>query len=143
MARSESQVDIDVDVDVEQVTVQWLQIANGVARGRLAPEEGAARLAALAEAHPEDREWLEDEVEMIRRYFALDVAERIHNGEGSYWDKLRQVVDALLDERLDHNRALELLTLIDAQHPEQTEETFKLISGIQESPLRRMLDTDD
>jgi hypothetical protein len=143
MVKSESQADIDVDIDVEQVTVQWLRIANGVARGRLTPEEGAARLEALAEAHPEDREWLEDEVEMIRRYFALDVAESIRGGEGSYWDKLRQVIDALLDERLDHDRALELLTLIDNQHPEQTEETFRLISGIQESPLRRLLDRDD
>lgn len=139
MAESASQT----DVEVEQVTVQWLQIANGVARGRLAPEEGAARLAALAEAHPEDREWLEDEVEMIRRHFGLDVAEIVRKGEGSYWDKLRRVIDALLDDRLDHERALELLTLIDSQHPEHTEETFKLISGIGESPLRRILDTDD
>lgn len=139
MAESGSQT----DVGVEQVTVQWLQIANGVARGRLAPEEGVARLEALAEAHPEDREWLEDEVEMIRRHFGLDVAESVRKGEGSYWDKLRRVIDALLDERLDHERALELLALIDSQHPEHAEETFKLISGIKESPLRRILDTND
>lgn len=143
MGESKSQVDIDAHIDVEPVTVQWLQIASGVARGRLAPAEGAARLEALAEAHPDDREWLEDEIEMIRRYFALDVAESICNGEGSYWDKLRRVIAALLDERLDHDRALELLTLIDTQHPEQTEETFRLISGIQKSPLRRLLDRND
>jgi hypothetical protein len=139
MAESASQT----EVEVEQVTVQWLQIANGVARGRLAPEEGAARLAALAQAHPEDREWLEDEVEMIRRHFGLDVAEFVRKGEDGYWTKLRRVIDALLDDRLDHERALELLRLIDSQHPEHTEETFKLISGISESPLRRILDTDD
>jgi hypothetical protein len=139
MAESGSQT----DVEVEQVTVQWWQIANGVARGRLAPEEGVARLEALVEAHPEDREWLEDEVQMIRRHFGLDVAESVRKGEGSYWDKLRRVIDALLGERLDHERALELFTLIDTQHPEHAEETFKLISGIKESPLRRILDTDD
>ena len=134
----------ELPTDVQEITFQWLQIANGVAKGRLAPEEGVTMLKRLAkEAHPEDREWLQDEIETIRRQFGLDVAEQIQDGQGDYWDKLRMVIEALLDERLDHERALALLGAIDAQHPEQTEQTTKLIAGIADSPLRRLLRSDD
>jgi len=133
----------EIPADVRTVTLQWMQIANGVARGQLAPEQGVALLQALAEAHPADGPWLQDEIETIRRQFGLDVSERIHAGQGSYWDKLRSVLDALLDERMDHERALSLLALIDAQHPEQTEQTTKLITGIENSPLRQLFDSDD
>lgn len=134
----------ELPTDVQEITFQWLQIANGVAKGRLAPEEGVTMLKRLAEeAHPEDREWLQDEIETIRRQFGLDVAEQIQDGQGDYWDKLRLVIEALLDERLDHERALALLGAIDAQHPEQTEQTTKLIAGIADSPLRRLLRSDD
>lgn len=133
----------ETPTDVEEVTFKWMQIANAVAQGRLVPEQGIAKLQALAEAHPADNDWLQDEIETIRRQFGLDVAERIRDGQGNYWDKLRSVIDALLDDRLDHDRALELLTAIDAQHPEHAEQTAKLISGIADSPLRQLLQMDD
>ncbi len=134
----------ELPTDVQEITFQWLQIANGVAKGRLAPEEGVALLETLAaEALPEDREWLQDEIETIRRQFGLDVAEQIRAGEGDYWEQLRLVLEALLDERLDHERALDLLGAIDAQHPEQAEQTAKLIAGIADSPLRKLLSPDD
>jgi hypothetical protein len=133
----------ELPVDVQEITFQWMQIASGVAQGRLAPEQGVTLLQALAEAHPEDREWLQDEIETIRRQFGLDVAERISAGRGAYWEKLRLVIEALLDERLDHERALALLQAIDAQHPEHTAETSKLLDGIADSPLRQLLKRDD
>jgi hypothetical protein len=133
----------ETSADAHEVTFQWIQIAQAVARGRLAPEEGVARLRALADEYPADRDWLWDEIETIRRQFALDVAEDICNGQGSYWDKMGSIMQALLDERLDHERALELLWLIDADHPEHAEQTARLIDGIANSPLRRLLETDD
>lgn len=129
--------------DMEGITFKWMQIANAVAQGRMAPEEGMAKLQALATAHPDDRDWLEEEAETIRRQFGLDVAERIYAGHGSYWDKLRAVINALLDDRLDHERALELLASIDSQHPEHNDQTARLVSGISDSPLRRMSQKDD
>lgn len=125
--------------DVQEVAFEWLQIASGVAQGLLAPEEGVVGLQALAEAYPADRDWLQEEAETIQRQFGLDVAERIHNGEGSYWAKLRLVILALLDERMDHERALTLLRTIDVQHPEHAEETARLIDGIENSPLYQYL----
>ena len=80
---------------------------------------------------------------MIRQQFGLNVAESIREGQGSYWEKLRSVIEALLDERLDHDRALELLKLIDADHPEHAEQTARLMSGIADSPLRWFLGMDD
>jgi len=134
----------ELPTDVQEITFQWLQIANGVAKGRLAPEEGVAMLRRLAEeALPEDREWLQDEIDTIRRQFGLDVTEQVGEGRGDYWEKLHLVLEALLDERLDHERALALLGAIDAQHPEQTEQTAKLIAGIADSPLRKLLNSDD
>lgn len=129
--------------DVQEVTFKWMQIAQAIARGRMSPEDGVARLNALAEAHPKDRDWLTDEADTIRRHFGLDVAESIRAGQGNYWDKLRSLVDALLDERMDHERALELLHLINSDHPEHTEQTSKLINGIADSPLRQILDLKD
>ncbi len=133
----------ETPTDVQEVAFKWMQIANAVAQGRLTPEDGVNRLEALAEENPEDRDWLRDEIETIRQQFGLDVADSIRSGEGSYWDKLGSVMQALLDERLDHERALELLRLIDADHPEYAEQTAKLIDGIADSPLRRYLDMDD
>jgi hypothetical protein len=132
-----------IPTDIQTVTLKWMRIANGVARGHLGPEEGIAMLQALAEENPEDRDWLQDEIETIWHQFGLDVAEKIRNGQGSYWDKLRLVLNALLDERMDYNRTLDLLMLIDAQHPQHTEQTSKLINGIEDSPLRHFLETDD
>jgi hypothetical protein len=133
----------ETPTEVAEVTFQWMQIANAVAQGRLTPEEGITGLQALADAHPADRSWLEDEIETIWRQFGLDVARRIRSGQGNYWDKLRSVLDALLGDRLEHDRALELLMAIDAQHPEHTQQTGKLIRGIADSPLRRLLRADD
>ena len=79
----------------------------------------------------------------LRRQFGLDVAERVNDGQYAYWDKLRLVIEALLDERLDHDRALALLQAIDAQHPEHSAETSKLLDGIADSPLRQLLKSDD
>jgi hypothetical protein len=132
----------EIPIEVEEITSKWMHIANAVAYGRLDPEEGVARLQDLAQANPADRDWLQDEIETIRRQFGLDVAERIHKGQGDYWDQLRAVIDALLDDRLDHDRALSLLEFIDAQHPEHTDNTQRLISGVANSPLRRMVGTD-
>jgi thioesterase domain-containing protein len=137
MAEAENQT------EVREVVFEWLQIASGVAQGLLAPEEGVAMLQALAEAHPADRDWLQEEVGTIRHQFGLDIADLIRNGESSYWDKLRLVIKALLDERMDHELALALLRTIDAQHPEHAEQTAALINGIENSPLRRLLDMDD
>ena len=133
----------ETPTDVQGITFKWMQIAQAVARGRLASEEGVIMLQALAEAHPADRDWLQDEIETIRRQFGLDVAKSIRDGQGSYWEKLHSVIDALLDERLDHQRALELLRLIDADHPEHTEQTARLVSDIADSPLRQFLEMDD
>lgn len=133
----------ETPTDVEEVTFQWIQIANAVAQGRLTPEEGVAGLQALAEQYPADRDWLQDEIETIRQQFALDVADSIRDSQSSYWDKLGAVMQALLDERLDHKRALELLGIIDADHPEHSGQTAKLIDGIADSPLRRYLEMDD
>jgi hypothetical protein len=129
--------------DVQEVALKWMQIARAVARGRQTPEQGVRRLEALAEAFPEDRAWLEDEIGTIRYQFGLDVAESIRDGQYSYWDKLGAVMQALLKERLDHERALGLLEQIDKDYPEQNEQTAKLIEGIAASPLRRYLDPDD
>jgi hypothetical protein len=137
MAAAEDQIGI------QEATFEWLQIVSGVAQGLLAPEEGITMLQALAEAHPADRDWLLEEAETIRRQFGLDVADRIRAGEGGYWDKLLSVVEALLDERMEHERALELLALIDEQHPEHTEQTNALLSDIEDSPLRRFLEMND
>ena len=137
MAQKETQT------EVQEVAFEWLRIASEVAQGLLAPEEGIAMLQALAEACPTDRDWLEEETETIRYQFGLNIADAIQAGEGSYWDKLLSVVEALLDERIDHERALGLLALIDAQHPDHTEQTAALISDIADSPLRQFLDMDD
>lgn len=137
MAREKTQI------EVQEVTFEWIQIASGVAQGLLEPEEGAAMLQALAEAHPADYEWLQEEVETIRHQFGLDIADYVHHGQGSYWDKLRVVIMGLLDERLDHKNALALLRTIDAQHPAQTEQTTALIEGIESSPLYQFLKTED
>jgi len=134
--------EIQLSIETQDVAVQWFQIAKGVAQGQLTPEEGIAGLHALAEAYPTDRDWLQEEIETIWRQFGLDVAEHVRAGYGSYWEKIRQVVTALLDERLDHARALELLALIDAQHPEHTAQTAHLVKGIRESPLRHYLEKD-
>jgi hypothetical protein len=128
---------------VQDVTVQWMQITGAVAHGRLSPEDGVAKLQALADAYPKERDWLEEEIKTIRWQFALDVAEQVREHRGSYWDRLRMVIQALLEERLDHNRALLLLKIIDADHPEHAEHTARLIDGIAESPMRQSLDTDD
>lgn len=133
---------VEEQTDVQVVAFEWMRIASGVAQGVLAPEEGVAGLLALAELHPADRDWLREEAEMIQRQFGLDVAARVHAGEGSYWSKLRCVIDALLDERLDFDRALTLLRTIDAQHPEQTAQTAVLIDGIENSPLYQFLIAD-
>jgi hypothetical protein len=133
----------DSPTGAEGITFQWIQIANAVAQGRLPPEEGVARLQALANEHPEDQEWLRDEIETIQQQFGLDVVNSIRDGQGSYWDKVGAVMQALLQERLDHTRALELLHVIDADHPEHAEQTAKLIDDIGNSPLRWYLETDD
>ena len=127
--------------DPEGVVFEWMRITQAVARGRLVPEEGVARLQALAEAHSADRCWLQDEIETIRRQFALDVTQSVHSGQGGYWDKLRAVIGALLDERLDHGRALELLQRIQTDHPEHAGQVAQLIDGIATSPLRELLDS--
>jgi hypothetical protein len=132
-----------IPTDVQDVTHHWMRIANALARGQLAPEDGVARLRTLAEEYPEDREWLDEEIEIIRRQFALDVIESVQGGQGSYWEKLRLVIQALLSERLDHDRALELLKSIDAGYPEHAAHTAKLIEGISQSPLRRYLEKDN
>lgn len=126
-----------------EVTLQWMQIASGVAQGLIAPEEGVAMLKALVETHPADRDWLQEEIATIRYQFGLDIADQIRDGGSSYWDKLLLVVEGILDERLVHTRALELLALIDTQHPEHAEGTSTLISDIEDSPLRRFLEMDD
>jgi hypothetical protein len=126
-------------IEIQEVTLEWIRIASAVAEGLLGPEDGAVMLQALAEAHPADYDWLLEEVETIRRQFGLDIADYVHNGQGSYWAKLRLVVTGLLDERLDHEHALELLRVIDGQHPEQTKQTTVLIEGIENSPLYQFL----
>jgi hypothetical protein len=73
----------------------------------------------------------------------LNVAEIVRDDQPSYWDKLGAVIQALLDERLDHERALELLEQIDRDYPEQNEQTANLIEGIAASPLRRYLNPND
>jgi hypothetical protein len=127
----------ETPTDVEDVTLQWLKIANAVAWGRLSPEEGVAELSGLADAHPANRDWLDEEIEIIERQFALDVVRSVRGGQEGYWDKLRLVIRALLDERLDHDQALKLLKLIDLNHPEYSAHTARLIDGIAASPLRQ------
>lgn len=127
--------------DVHDVTSQWLQIARAVARGLLSPKDAVARLRGLAEEHPGDRDWLDEEIDIIQRQFALDVVESVRDGQEGYWDELRLVIRALLDERLDNDQALELLKLIDLNHPEHAEHTARLIDGIAESPLRQGIDS--
>jgi hypothetical protein len=127
----------ETPTDVDDVTLQWLQIANAVAWGRLSPEEGVAELKGLAEAHPGNRDWLNEEIDIIERQFALDVVKSVRGGREGYWDKLRLVIRALLDERLDHDQALQLLKLIDLDHPEHAAHTARLVDGIAASPLRR------
>ncbi len=134
--------EIQLAIETQDVAVQWFQIAKGVAQGQLTPEEGIAGLQALAEAYPADHDWLQEEIETIWRQFGLDVAERIREAQTGYWEKIRQIVMALLDERLDHARALELLSLISAQHPEHAAQTARLVQGIQDSPLRHYLEID-
>lgn len=124
------------------VAMQWFQIAKGVAQGQLTPEEGVAALHALAMSFPDDRDWLQEEIETIRWQFGLDVAEAIQEGRGSYWEKIRLILTALLDERLDHARALHLLSLVAEQHPDQAEQTARLIEGLDNSPLRHLLDAE-
>jgi hypothetical protein len=126
--------------EIQEVAFEWLRIASGVAQGLLAPEEGVVMLQALAEACPADCDWLREEIQTMRRQFGLDVADAIRNKQGSYWDKLLSVVETLLDERIDHARALELLAVIDEQHPEHTEQTLALISDIVDSPLYQFLE---
>ena len=133
----------ETPADVQDVTVQWMRIANAVARGQITPEDGVSRLSALAEESPEDREWLDEEIDIIRRNFALDVVESVRGGQGSYWDKLRLVIEALLNDHLDHDRALTLLRVIDKDHPEHAEHTARLIDGIADSPMRAYLREDD
>ncbi len=130
-------------IGAEGITFQWIRIANAVAQGRITPEEGVAQLQVLAKEHPEDQEWLQDEIETIQQQFGLDVVNSVREGQGSYWDKVGAVMQALLQERLDHIRALELLRIIDADHPEHTEQTTSLIDDIGNSPLRWYLETDD
>ncbi len=130
-------------IEIQEVTLEWIRIASAVAEGLLGPEDGAVMLQALAEAHPADYDWLQEEVETIRHQFGLDIVDHIHHGQGSYWAKLRLVVTGLLDERLDHEHALELLRSIDAQYPEQTEQTTLLIEGIENSPLYQFLTGQD
>jgi hypothetical protein len=125
------------------VAFLWMQIASGVARGRLTPEEGVARLRELAQAHPADREWLQEEMETIRTQFGLDVTEAVRAGQGGYWGKLLAVIEALLSDRMEHARALDLLRSIDAQYPEHTERTTRLIADITDSGLRRFLNDED
>ena len=133
----------ETPADVQDVTVQWMQIANAVAHGQLTPEDGVSRLCALAEESPDDREWLDEEIDIIRRNFALDVVESVRGGQGSYWEKLRLVIEALLNDRLDHDRALILLRVIDKDHPEHAEHTARLVDGIADSPMRQYLREDD
>ena len=127
----------------QTVTSEWMRIGSRVAEGLLTPEDGIAALQALAEAHPDDRDWLQEEVEMIQHRFGLDIVARICAGSDGYWDKLLSVIEALLDERLDHKRALALLETIDTQHPEHAENTAALKSDIENSPLRQLLAMDD
>jgi hypothetical protein len=129
--------------EVQQVTLEWLRIASGVAQGLLEPEEGAAMIQALAEAHPADYEWLQEEAETIRHQFGLDIADYVYHGQGSYWEKLRAVINGLLDERLDHEHTLTLLREIDARYPEHTRQTGALIEGIENSPLYQFLTMED
>jgi hypothetical protein len=128
---------------IQEVAFEWLRIASGVAQGLLAPEEGVVMLQALADACPADCDWLQEEIKTLRYQFGLDIADAIRNKQGSYWDKLLSVVEALLDERIDHAHALELLAVIDDQHPEHTQQTTTLISDIVDSPLRQFLKIDD
>jgi hypothetical protein len=129
----------ETQIGLQDVTLEWIRIASAVAEGLLAPEDGAVMLQALAEAHPADYEWLREEVETIRHHFGLDIVEYVRHGQGSYWTKLRLVITGLLDERLDHAHALELLRALNAQHPEHTEQTTVLIEGIENSPLYQFL----
>jgi hypothetical protein len=129
--------------DVQEVALKWMQIARAVAWGRLPPEQGVRQMEALAEAYPADREWLEDEIDTMRHQFGLDVAESIRDDRATFWNKLGAVIQALLDERLDHDRALELLERIDRDYPEHHEQIGKLIEGIAASPLRRYLEKID
>jgi hypothetical protein len=127
----------------QTVTSEWMRIGSSVAEGVLTPQDGIAALQALAEAHPDDRDWLQEEMEMIRHRFGLDIADLICDGTGGYWDKLLSVIEALLDERLDHKLALALLETINTQHPEYAEDTTALKSDIENSPLRQLLTMDD
>jgi hypothetical protein len=135
--------DTEDPTDADDAAFLWMQVANHVARGRFTPEEGVARLQGLVKTHPEDREWLLEEIETIRQQFGLDVADVVHDSQASYWEKLRAVIEALLEERLDHERSLELLERIADQHPEHLERTRTLINDIGNSELRRYLDPDD
>ncbi len=133
----------ETQTGVQEVAFEWLRIASGVAQGLYAPDEGVAMLQALAQAHPAERAWLQEEAETIRHQFGLDVADLFQPGVGSYWDKLCSVIDALLDERLDHGRALALLRTLEDQHPEHAEQTAALIDGIEHSPMRQYLEMED
>jgi len=135
--------EMDISIKAQDVAIQWFQIAKGVAQGQLTPEEGVGGLRTLADAFPQDSDWLYEEIETIRHQFGLDVIERIQADEGVYWEKIRWVVTALLDERLDHARTLTLLSLINTQHPEHDEKTARLMQGLQDSPLRHYLDPKD
>ncbi len=130
-------------IEIQEVTLEWIRIASEVAQGMLGPEDGAAMLQALAEAHPADYDWLQEEVETIRHQFGLDIVDYVHHSQSSYWDKLRAVIMGLLDERLDHMHALALLREIDTRHPEQAEQTSALIEGIEDSPLYQFLLMED
>jgi hypothetical protein len=131
----------DVSPDNE-AAAGWLAIAGAVADGRLAPEEGIARLRALQAQHPDDAEWLEEEVTTIRWTFGMDIEDIVAGDTHSYWDKVLSVTEGLLEERVTPSQAVDLLERVRAQFPEQQAHVQKLIEDIAQSPLWQLMDSN-
>ena len=128
-----------VQIDTKDVTLEWMRITSSVAHGELSPVTGAAMLQKLSDASPSDSEWLKLEMETIRRQFGLDIDEKIYDDTGTYWSKLNQIIEALLDERLEHDHALSLLEVLNVQYPTHSKRTSGLIDEIRSSPLYQIL----
>jgi hypothetical protein len=120
----------------------WLAVTAALTGGRLAPEEGIARLRALQVEHPADAEWLEDEIATIRWTFGLDVAEVVTSTRLGYWDKVLTVTEGLLEERVTPSEALTLLDRLRGLHPEQIAHLEQLMEDIRQSPLWQLLEAE-
>jgi hypothetical protein len=125
-----------------EATAAWLAVAGAVADGRVSPQDGITQLRALQAQHPDDAEWLEEEIDTIRWTFGMDVEDLVARDEPSYWDKVLSVTEGLLEERITPSQALALLQRVRERYPEHLAHVQKLIDDITQSPLWQLMEAD-